>query len=211
MAAQLGAAHPLAALIALVLAIGAAEPSFLSAYSLGVLARESSVILLLAIGQTMIVILGRIDLSMAALASLTSVLIASFLPKIIGIFILDLEGRIIEANDAFLHIVGYDREDLVSGRIRWVDLTPPEWLDRDKRRWVPELKPAGILPPFEMEYFRKDGSRVPALIGAATFDESANQGVAFVLDLTALPRSADGVGAREPCRDHGPAHGIDRS
>ena len=51
--------------------------------------------------------------------------------NIIGIFIWDLEGRIIEANDAFLRMVGYDREDLVSGRLRWTDLTPPEWLERD--------------------------------------------------------------------------------
>ena len=54
--------------------------------------------------------------------------------NIIGIFIWDLEGRILEANDAFLHMVGYDREDLVSGRMRWTDLTPPEWRDRDERR-----------------------------------------------------------------------------
>src|SRR6476659_4345446 len=60
--------------------------------------------------------------------------------NIIGILIFDLEGRIIEANDAFLRMVGYDREDLVLGRIRWTDLTPPEWHDRDERGWVPELK-----------------------------------------------------------------------
>ena len=54
--------------------------------------------------------------------------------NIIGIFIWDLEGRILEANDAFLRMVGYDREDLVSGRVRWTDLTPPEWRDRDERR-----------------------------------------------------------------------------
>ena len=103
--------------------------------------------------------------------------------NIIGIFIRDIEGRILEANDAFLRIVGYDREDLVSGRIRWTDLTPPEWRDRDARV-VQELKTTGTAQPFEKEYFRKDGSRVPVLIGAATFEESGNQGVAFVLDLT---------------------------
>ena len=91
--------------------------------------------------------------------------------NIIGIFIWDVEGRIIEANDAFLRMVDYDREDLVSGRIRWTELTPPEWLERDERRWLPELKVTGSLQPFEKEYFRKDGSRVPVLIGAATFEE----------------------------------------
>jgi len=76
-----GGRAPLAVLAAFVLAIGVAAPSFLSAYSLGVLAGESSVILILAIGQTVVIILGRIDLSMTALASLTSVLIALLLPK----------------------------------------------------------------------------------------------------------------------------------
>jgi len=103
---------------------------------------------------------------------------------IIGVFLFDIEGPIFEANDAFLSIVGYDREDLVSGRLRWTDLTPPEWRDRDALQLVPELKATGRLEPFEKEYFRKDGSRVPVLIGTATFEESTNQGVAFVLDLT---------------------------
>jgi PAS domain-containing protein len=53
---------------------------------------------------------------------------------IIGCFTWDLEGQIVEANDAFLHIVGYDREDLASGRLRWTDLTPAEWLDHDVRQ-----------------------------------------------------------------------------
>jgi PAS domain S-box-containing protein len=109
--------------------------------------------------------------------------------NIIGIFIYALEGRIVEANDAFLQMVGYDREDLVSGRIRWTDLTPPEWLDRDLRQWMPKLQKTGILPPFEKEYLRKDGSRVPVLIGVATFEEGGNEGVAFVLDLTERRRT----------------------
>jgi PAS domain S-box-containing protein len=104
--------------------------------------------------------------------------------NIIGIFVWDVEGRILEANDAFLRLIGYDRGDVVAGCLRWTELTPPEWLDRDERRWLPELKVTGSLQPFEKEYFRKDGSRVPVLIGVATFDEGGNQGVAFVLDLT---------------------------
>ena len=108
--------------------------------------------------------------------------------NIIGIFIWDFNGRILEANEAFLHIVGYDHEDLVAGRIRWTDLTPPEWRDRDTRL-IQEHKVTGTLQPFEKEYFRKDGSRVPVLIGAATFEEGGNQGVAFVLDLTERKRT----------------------
>ncbi|HVR56422.1 MAG TPA: PAS domain S-box protein [Pseudolabrys sp.] len=103
--------------------------------------------------------------------------------NIIGIFITGLEGRVLEANDAFLHLVGHDRDDLVSGRIRWTDLTPPEWRERD-RRALAELSSNTIAQPYEKEFFRKDGSRVPVLIGGALFEEGGNEGVAFVLDLT---------------------------
>src|SRR5258707_8388676 len=112
--------------------------------------------------------------------------------NIIGIFIWDFDGRILEANEAFLDIVGYDHEDLVAGRIRWTDLTPPEWRDRDTRL-IQELKLTRTLQPFEKEYFRKDGSRVPVLIGVATFEEGANQGVAFVLDLTERKRAEEAL------------------
>jgi PAS domain S-box-containing protein len=102
--------------------------------------------------------------------------------NIIGIFIWDFDGQILEANKAFLDIVGYDHEDLAAGNVRWTDLTPPDWHDRDTRL-IHEHKVTGTLQPFEKEYFRKDGSRVPVLIGVATFEEGGDQGVAFVLDL----------------------------
>ncbi len=109
--------------------------------------------------------------------------------NIIGIFLWEFEGQIIEANDAFLRMVGHDREDLVAGRLRWTDLTPPEWRKRHEQIWTPEIRMTGTLQPFEKEYFRKDGSRVSVLVGAAAFDESGNQGVSFVLDLTERKRA----------------------
>jgi PAS domain S-box-containing protein len=111
--------------------------------------------------------------------------------NIVGIFIWDLEGRFLEANDAFLQIVGYGREDLASGRIRWTDLTPPEWLELDLRQRVPELEAIGSVQPYEKEFFRKDGSRVPVLIGVTRFEETGNQGVAFVLDLSERKRAEE--------------------
>ncbi|MDB5605146.1 MAG: hypothetical protein JWP25_2046, partial [Bradyrhizobium sp.] len=108
--------------------------------------------------------------------------------NIIGIIIWDLEGRILEANDAFLRLGGYDREDLISGRLNRTDLTPPEWRERDARTDA-ELKMIGAVQPFEKEYFRKDGGRVPVLIGLAAFGEERDQGVAFVLDLTERKRA----------------------
>ncbi|MEX3985350.1 AAA family ATPase [Paraburkholderia sp. EG287A] len=108
--------------------------------------------------------------------------------NIVGIFIGDFDGRILEANDAFLRIVGYDHDDLLAGRLRWTDLTPPEWLERDRSEWVPELKKTGTVQPYEKEYFRKDGSRVPVLLGGAML-ESGTQGIVCVLDLSERKRA----------------------
>ena len=103
--------------------------------------------------------------------------------NIIGICIWDFEGRIIEANEAFLHIVGYGRGDLASGRLRWTELTPSEWREADELA-LSELAASGVCTPFEKEYFHKDGSRVPVLLGAALLEGRRDRGVAFVLGLT---------------------------
>jgi PAS domain S-box-containing protein len=108
--------------------------------------------------------------------------------NVIGISISRRDGDIVEANDAFLKTLGYDREDLVSGRLRWTDMTPPEWRDRTARG-LEELQRTGIIQPFEKEYFRRDGSRAPVLVGVAAFDEEQDQLVAFVLDLTERKRA----------------------
>ena len=84
--------------------------------------------------------------------------------------------------------MGHDRDDLISGRIRWTDLTPQEWREHDKRA-LAELSSKTIAQPYEKEFFRKDGSRVPVLIGGALFEEGGDQGVAFVLDLTERKRA----------------------
>src|SRR5215831_15029390 len=110
--------------------------------------------------------------------------------NVVGIVMWNLEGAITEANDAFLRMVEYDREDLASGRVRWMDLTPPEWRDRDEKA-LADLKATGIFQPFEKEYLRKDGSRVPILLGGAFFEGSGNDGVAFVLDLTEQKRAQE--------------------
>jgi len=115
---------------------------------------------------------------------------------ILGIFIWKLDGAIVDANDAFLRVLQYQREDLVSGRVRWTDLTPVEWRERDERA-LAELKETGRVQPLEKEYFRKDGCRVPVLIGAALFKESGNEGVAFVLDLSKQKRVEETLRKRE--------------
>jgi PAS domain S-box-containing protein len=108
--------------------------------------------------------------------------------NIVGIEIVDLSGEILEANDAFLRLVGYEREDLHSGRLRWTDLTTTHFQDRDRQELLVELQGSGKLHPFEWEYIRKDGSRVPVLSGAATY-EGGKRAVGFVLDLTERKRA----------------------
>ena len=108
--------------------------------------------------------------------------------NIIGIFIWNIDGQVIEANDAFLQMVGYDHDDLAAGRVNRADLTPPEWRERDNLTMA-ELIATGTVQPFEKEYLRKDGSRIPALIGVTAFDEKREQGVGFVLDLTERKRA----------------------
>src|SRR6202020_834897 len=66
--------------------------------------------------------------------------------NIIEIFIWGFEGRVLEANDEFLRMVSCDREDLVSGRIRWADLTPPDWRDRTNAR-IEQQKSSGRFDP----------------------------------------------------------------
>ena len=112
--------------------------------------------------------------------------------NIIGIFIWDFDGRILEANDAFLRMVNYDREDLVSGRMQWTELTAPDWRDRNNAR-IEQQKSSGHFPPFEKEYTRKDGTRVPVLMGGATFEEGGNQGMAYALDLTERKRAEEAL------------------
>ena len=110
--------------------------------------------------------------------------------NILGICIWNFEGAVVESNEAFLHMLHYGREDVVSGRLRWTDLTPAEWREQDERA-VAELRSTGTFQPFEKEYFRKDGSRMPVLIGGALFEESGKEGVAFVLDLTERKRAEE--------------------
>ena len=109
--------------------------------------------------------------------------------NIIGIFIWSA-GVIIEANDNFLRMLGFDRDDLLAGRILWRNQTPAEWKDAQARA-EEELARTGRSRPFEKEYFRKDGSRVPILVGSALFEEidGKRTGMSFVLDLTERKRA----------------------
>ncbi|MBE9205276.1 PAS domain-containing protein [Nostoc sp. LEGE 06077] len=102
--------------------------------------------------------------------------------NIIGIMF-STPDKITEANDAFLDMLGYSREELLAGKIRREEITPPEYGDRDRQK-IRELLTDGVCTPYEKEYIRKDNSRVPILIGGALVEQQPAYWVCFILDLT---------------------------
>ncbi len=100
-----------------------------------------------------------------------------------GVFFWSTNGELTVANDAFLEVIGYTRDDLDAGLINWLAITPPEYADLD-RQALRELAASGICSLYEKEFLRKDGSRVPILIGAAMFEDNPDDGVCFVIDIT---------------------------
>jgi PAS domain S-box-containing protein len=112
--------------------------------------------------------------------------------NIVGIFISDLDNRIIEANDAFLEIIGSTRDDLKDGALRWPDLTPPEWQAASERASA-QLTTSGVCELFEKQYIRRDGTHVPVLVAAAAIEGTRGENVAFVLDLTERKRAEEAV------------------
>ena len=111
--------------------------------------------------------------------------------NVVGVVISTLDGRLLEANDAFLEMVRYTRAELQSGRLRWPELTPTEWRGASERA-VAQIRATGAAEVFEKEYLRSDGTRVPVLVAAAALEPSGNEAVAFVLDLTERKRAEEG-------------------
>ncbi len=109
---------------------------------------------------------------------------------IFGVAIGDFTGRIAYANDTLLKMVGYSRTDLLSGQMPWDRMTSPEYLHLDARA-AEELRAKGVATPFKKEYIRKDGSRVPVLVGATILDagdRAPETVMGFYIDLTEIER-----------------------
>ena len=102
--------------------------------------------------------------------------------NMIGIMFWDLTGTVTEANDAFLEMIGYTREEMLAGKVRWDDITRPELRHLDDQA-IEEMRVRGASVPFEKVFIRKDGSRIPLLFGAALLEGSKHQTVCFALDL----------------------------
>ena len=102
--------------------------------------------------------------------------------NIIGVILGDIGGRLTDANDTFLTMLGYSRAELESGKLRWDEQAPSEWREQTKTA-VEQLRSVGSATPYENEYFRKDGSRLPTMVGLVLMEDSDTV-AGFVLDRT---------------------------
>ncbi len=103
--------------------------------------------------------------------------------NIAGVILADVNGRIMAANTAFLHMLGYRQDDITAGRLSWTELTPVSWRLADSRA-IAQVKKEGRCLPYEKEYVRSDGSRLPVLQSLAILPDSAETLSAFISDLT---------------------------
>ncbi|MBV9230800.1 MAG: PAS domain S-box protein [Chloroflexi bacterium] len=102
---------------------------------------------------------------------------------IFGVIVTDAYGQIYEANDHFVHMLGYGREELLSGNVGWWQLTAPEY-QKEQEGLVTTFAITGVVHPWEKEYIRKDGSRLPVLVAGALIDQENERAVMVVLDIS---------------------------
>lgn len=108
--------------------------------------------------------------------------------NIVGVLFARSDGRITDANEAFLQTVGQTGVDLEAGPVRWTDMTPPEWREADEAA-AAELRSVGRCLPYEKEYLRPDGARVPVLVALADLDAEDGLAVGYVVDITDRKRA----------------------
>lgn len=111
---------------------------------------------------------------------------------LIGLISWDASGDILDANDAFLAITGFTRDDLATGKLDWERITPPEYLEID-RAAAEELARTGRCRPYEKEYIRDDGSRIPVLLNCELVDPERGLGISYILDLSERKRREERV------------------
>jgi len=112
---------------------------------------------------------------------------------LVGVIYWNMDGIITDANDKFLQMVGYSRNEMAEGKIDWMNMTPEEYRHLDERSVV-ELKATGVNEkPYEKAYIRKDGTRIPVIVAGAMLDEARFNGVAFVLDITVHKQAEDSL------------------
>ncbi|MBE8985849.1 PAS domain S-box protein [Nostoc sp. LEGE 12450] len=107
-----------------------------------------------------------------------------FESNLIGVAFWNVDGFVIDANDAFLQLAGYTHEEFtLLGKVNWQEFTPIEYKYLDDRA-ILEVQTTGVSKIYEKEYIHRNGKRVPIVLGIAFLNDSQEHGVAFVLDIT---------------------------
>ena len=120
-----------------------------------------------------------------------------FESNVVGMIRWDLDrSLILDANAEFLRMTGYTRDDVASGRLNFRNLTPPEWTARNEEG-IRTIREEGHAAPYEKEYFRKDGSRVPLIIAGTQFEDSPSEGMSFLIDISEAKRAEADLRASE--------------
>lgn len=123
-----------------------------------------------------------------------------FESNIIGIMFANLSGNITMANNAFLQMVGYTQEELHAGQVRWDEMTPAEYRHLDEQA-IAEFQQWGVCNSFEKEYFCKNGSRIPVVVGGALLEGTQNLAICFVLDISERKQAEEEL-KRQNLRSH---------
>ncbi len=125
---------------------------------------------------------------------------AFFDSGLIGMVFGDFQGHVLDANDEYLRVIGYTREELQAGEIRWDRLTAPEYVSRDEQGNA-EVRERDACTPYEKQYIRKDGTRIWVLVGYVVLQPEREKSVAFILDISKQKRMEDEIrGSKERYR-----------
>ena len=120
--------------------------------------------------------------------------------NIVGVTIDHFNGSILESNDAFLRMTGYSREELKSGALNWEEMTPEEFKG-STREAIETLRSTGFCTVREKEFFHKDGSRVPVLVGVTMLEESGDKCICITVDITERKRALSALQAAKEQAD----------
>jgi PAS domain S-box-containing protein len=110
----------------------------------------------------------------------------------VGIFFWEQNGLVTKANNTFLQMIGYTNEELSQTHLHWNQLTPEKYLPADASA-LHQISKTGVCSPFEKEYIRRDGTRVPVLVGGASFKGTPGAGVCFVLDISERKQAVEEI------------------
>ncbi|WP_158292360.1 PAS domain-containing protein [Paracraurococcus ruber] len=115
---------------------------------------------------------------------------ALFCASPVGVARIDAQGNIHSANDAFLKLAGLDAARLATGRVPWAAVTAPEGRARDGAAIDAAVR-QGRSTPYEAEFVRPGGERVPALVAFGLLDPGSSDCAAFAVDLSEQMRAEE--------------------